>query len=610
MSADALKPLMFTVGLVDKITSPAQKATKSFDGLITTAKSGFRDMAAGAIGLAGTGALIYQSLTPAIEMNRALGEVKSLGVQEEALEQLNNAALEFSANYGSAADEFVRASYDIQSAIGGLSGDELSAFTTASGVLAKGTKSDVATITNYMGTMYGVFKNTADEMGKSNWVEMVAGQTATAVQMFKTTGSEMASAFGSIGASATAMGIDMSEQIAVLGTLQATMSGSEAATKYNAFIGGAVSAQDKLGVSFFDATGNMKSMTDVLGILQGEIGHLDKAAQYTSLKDAFGSDEAVKLIQLLMADTEGLAGSITQLGEVQSMEQAAAMAEAMTDPWMQLAEGMNAVRIAIGQALLPVINPLIDTMASASREVLYWTKLFPNLTKIIGLTAITILALGTGMAALTIAAGLGKAAWSGFLMVMKLGRVITMSVAAAQWAMNAAFIASPVGLIVIGMTALVAVLYAVWMGIKALWNAFSQTAAGEAFIAMLEGIVDWFKSLGGIVDWVIDKLNKIPGVNLGTEEVETAPVKLPPEAEAYRPTGIPGMHPVIDVESLNIDVPYRRETMTNEVPAGGITNQISKSISDNSNKTTQVAITTNQTMTPALMNEFLLMEGA
>ena len=610
MSADALKPLMFTVGLVDKITSPAQKATKSFDGLITTAKSGFRDMAAGAIGLAGTGALIYQSLTPAIEMNRALGEVKSLGVQEEALEQLNNAALEFSANYGSAADEFVRASYDIQSAIGGLSGDELSAFTTASGVLAKGTKSDVATITNYMGTMYGVFKNTADEMGKSNWVEMVAGQTATAVQMFKTTGSEMASAFGSIGASATAMGIDMSEQIAVLGTLQATMSGSEAATKYNAFIGGAVSAQDKLGVSFFDATGNMKSMTDVLGILQGEIGHLDKAAQYTSLKDAFGSDEAVKLIQLLMADTEGLAGSITQLGEVQSMEQAAAMAEAMTDPWMQLAEGMNAVRIAIGQALLPVINPLIDTMASASREVLYWTKLFPNLTKIIGLTAITILALGAGMAALTIAAGLGKAAWSGFLMVMKLGRVITMSVAAAQWAMNAAFIASPVGLIVIGMTALVAVLYAVWMGIKALWNAFSQTAAGEAFIAMLEGIVDWFKSLGGIVDWVIDKLNKIPGVNLGTEEVETAPVKLPPEAEAYRPTGIPGMHPVIDVESLNIDVPYRREAMANEVPAGGITNQISKSISDNSNKTTQVAITTNQTMTPALMNEFLLMEGA
>ena len=610
MSADALKPLMFTVGLVDKITGPAQKATKSFDGLVNTAKTGFSDIQSGAIGLAGTGALIYQSLAPAIEMNRAQGELKSLGVQEESLNQLNAAALEFSANYGVAADEFVRASYDIQSAIAGLTGDELSAFTTASGVLAKGTKSDVATITNYMGTMYGVFKNTADEMGKSNWVEMVSGQTAAAVQMFKTTGTEMASGFGALGASATAMGVQMSEQIAVLGTLQATMSGSESATKYTAFLSGAVSAQDKLGVSFFDATGNMKSMTDILELLEGQIGHLDKAAQFTTLKDAFGTDEAVKLIQLLMADTEGLAGSITELGEITSMEQAAEMAESMVDPWAQLASGINAVRIAIGQALLPVINPMIDTMAAASREILYWTKLFPNITKLIGLTVITIVALGAGMAALTIAAGLGKAAWAGFLMVMKLGRVVTMAITAAQWAMNAAFIASPVGLIVIGITGLVAVLYAAWMGIKALWNMFADTAAGESFMTMIQGIVDWFKSLGGIVDWVIEKLNKIPGVNLATAEVETAPVTLPPEAEAYRPPVLENMAPIIDVESMNIDIPYRREAIGNEVPAGGITNQISKSISDNSNKTTQVAITTNQTMTPDLMNEFLLMEGA
>ena len=214
------------------------------------------------------------------------------------------------------------------------------------------------------------------------------------------------------------------------------------------------------------------------------------------------------------------------------------------------------------------------------------------------------------MAALTIAAGLGKAAWAGFLMVMKLGKVVTMVITAAQWAMNAAFLASPVGLIVIGITALVAVLYAAWMGIKALWNMFADTAAGKAFIRMIEGIVDWFKSLGGIVDWVIDRLNKIPGVNIGAAEVEKTNVAVPPESALYQPEKVAAIQPIIDVESLNIDVPYRRETMTNEVPAGGITNQISKSISDNSNKTTQVAITTNQTMTPALMNEFLLMEGA
>jgi len=534
MSADALKPLMFTVGLVDKITGPAQKATKSFDGLVNTAKTGFRDMAAGAIGLAGTGALIYQSLTPAIEMNRALKEVESLGVQEKALQDLNISALEFSSNYGVAADEFVSASYKIQSGIAGLQGNELSSFTTASGILAKSTKSDVDTITDYMATMYNVFSENADKMGRSNWVEMVSGQTAAAIRMFKTSGTEMASGFSSLGATATKMGVQMSEQIAVLGTLQGTMSGSEAATKYNSFLGAAVSAQDKLGLSFFDTTGNMKSMSEIMKILESEIGHLDKAAQYATLKDAFGTDEAVKLIQLLISDSDKLAGSIAQIGEIQNMDNAKEMAETMVDPWMQLSAGIDAVRIAIGQALLPVLNPLIDTMAAASREVLYWTKLFPNITKLIGLTVITILALGAGMAALTIAAGLGKSAWAGFLMVMKLGRVVTMAVAAAQWAMNAAFIASPVGLIVIGITGLVAVLYAAWMGIKALWSMFADTTAGEGFMAMIQGIVDWFTSLGGIVDWVIEKLNKIPGVSIGAEteqpELPSQPAPALPEA--------------------------------------------------------------------------------
>ena len=75
----------------------------------------------------------------------------------------------------------------------------------------------------------------------------------SAVQMFKTDGTKMAQAFSALGSSATAMGADASEQMAILGTLQATMSGSEAATKYTAFLGGAVSVQDKLGLSFTDS---------------------------------------------------------------------------------------------------------------------------------------------------------------------------------------------------------------------------------------------------------------------------------------------------------------------------------------------------------------------
>ncbi|MFR9705045.1 phage tail tape measure protein, partial [Aeromonas sanarellii] len=83
----------------------------------------------------------------------------------------------------------------------------------------------------------------AKRMGKANWVEDVAGKTALAVQLFKTTGQGMADAFGALGANATAANISMDEQFAVLGQLQATMGGGEAGTKFKAFLAGVGSAQ-------------------------------------------------------------------------------------------------------------------------------------------------------------------------------------------------------------------------------------------------------------------------------------------------------------------------------------------------------------------------------
>ena len=56
--------------------------------------------------------------------------------------------------------------------------------------------------------------------------------------MFKTTGQQMSDAFTAVGANATSAGIGLSEQMAILGQLQATMSGGEAGTKYKAFLSG------------------------------------------------------------------------------------------------------------------------------------------------------------------------------------------------------------------------------------------------------------------------------------------------------------------------------------------------------------------------------------
>lgn len=571
---DTLRPLMFTVGLIDRISGPADRATRSFDDLIDTAKSGFEDMKSGAMGLAATGFLIYESLTPAIEMNRALAETRSIGVQESALQQLNNSALELSATYGVVAAEVVGSGSQISKAIKGLTGDELSTFTNATAVLATATQAGMEETSLYITQMYERFKGTADAMGKSQWVERLVEQTRYLKKELGTNTADIADAMQGLNNLGTGLGVAMEEQLAVMATLSKSTGISDAEQQYTAFLEYAVAAQDKLGMSFTDSNGKLLPMLDILEKLQGEFGDLSGANAWAKLDDAFG--DGSKLIQQLSKDTAGLGKTINDLGKVNGMTKAAEAAEAMTDPWRQLASGVNAVRIAMGQALVPAIEPVIQWFAEMAREVLLLIKLFPNITKLIGIAAITILGLSAGMALLTIAVGMGKAVWAGWLMVMNLAKIATTAYTAVQWLLNAAFVASPIGLIVVGFTALIGVLYAAWHGIKLLWNLFKESSAGQFLMATVAGIVNWFKSLGGIVDWVIDKLNMIPGVNIGTDSAD-----------------------------LTTELPYRKEGMASEVPNGGVTSQISKSIADNSSSNTTVNIQTTEPVSPQYMQDQL-----
>lgn len=499
--------LEMVLGLVDQVTAPLRGISNEITGAMDTAKSGMQDMVTGGAGLVATGFAIQNALMPAIEMDRKLGEVKSLGVTDDALKQLQQTSLQFAADYGKSATEFVAASYDIQSAIAGLNGDELSQFTKASGVLAAATKADTATITSYMGTMYGIFKNQAEEMGKGEWVADVAGMTASAVQMFKTTGNEMSSAFTSVGANATSAGIAMSEQMAILGTLQSTMSGSEAGTKYKSFLAGVGGAQDKLNLSFVDAQGKMLPMLDILDKLKGKFGDTLDVAESDALKTAFGSEEAVSLIKLLMADTQGLASSMETLGNIKGMGKAEQMASAMTDQWERLEASWFAVRAAVFGAILPSINAVVGSIADGIVYITAWTDEFPLLAELMGYGAIAAISLGGVVASLSMAMGIAKmmsGGWAvtmaGLNSVLKLLRIQAIAATASAWLFNAALWANPITWVVAGVVALIAAVGAMiywWDEIKA---SFADTT--------------WFNIIAAAIDGVIDMLNMIPGVNI------------------------------------------------------------------------------------------------
>lgn len=511
---------MMVIGLVDQVTKPLAGITTEINGAMSAAEKGMEQAAKGGAGLWATGVAIQNALMPAIEMDRKLGEVKSLGVTDEALKQLQQTALEFASDYGKSATEFVGASYDIQSAIAGLTGEELSQFTKASGVLAAATKADTATITSYMGTMYGIFKNQAEEMGKAAWVEDVAGMTASAVQMFKTTGMEMSSAFTSVGANATAAGIAMSEQMAILGTLQSTMSGSEAGTKYKAFLAGVGGAQDKLNLSFVDAQGKMLPMLDILEKLQGKFGDTLDVAESDELKKAFGSDEAVSLIKLLMADTQGLAASIDSLGQTKGMGKAEQMAAAMTDQSQRLEASWFAIRAAAFSMVLPAFNAVTGSIADGLMWLTSMTSEYPVLTEVLSYAAIGALSLGGVVASLSLVMGIAKMMAGGWAVttavlsgVFKVLRISTIAMTAATWLFNAALWANPITWIIAGIVALVAAVGAMiywWDEIKA---SFADTT--------------WFKIIAAAIDGVIEMLNMIPGINIEWRAGELPDVPVP-----------------------------------------------------------------------------------
>lgn len=524
------KPLMFTVGLMDQITKPIAKISQQFNGLASNYQAGTMQMASGIGGMAAAGYALQNALMPAIEMDRVLGEVKSLGVRESALKQLTDTSYDYALKYGKSATEFISSSYDIQSAIAGLNDADLSAFTLSSNVLATATKADAATITNYMGTMYGIFKNQANDMGKSEWVAQVTGMTATAVQAFKTTGSEMSSAFTSIGAQATSAGIAMSEQMAILGTLQSTMSGSEAGTKYKSFLAGVGKAQNALNLSFTDSQGAMLPMVDILNQIKGKYGETLDVAEGDALAKAFGSQEAVATVKLLMSDINGLGESINTLGKVKGMGKAEEMAAAMTDQSERLAQSWYVIRAAFGSAVLPAFNSFVGWIADMGREVLAFTQLYPNLTKYMGYAAIGLLALVAAGGAFTVMMGLGKMAmtaygiasmaWAGINAVLASGLSILRG---AMLAVNIAMYANPIGLIVAGIalaiTAVGALIY-YWDDLKA---TFLDMAWVKAITGVFATVWGGVKSIfNDTMNWIIDKLNMIPGVDIDANVSSTS----------------------------------------------------------------------------------------
>lgn len=416
---ESIFKLSVIVNMIDNITGISKKINSNVTKLktgIEALNNKFKEMTKSGFLMVGTGTLISKSLLTPVkatyETKKALGELASLGYED--LQLIESAAKEFSNEFaGTTKAQFITASYDIKSGISSLTDEGVAEFTKLAGLTAKATKSTIEEMTSLFATGYGIYKDYYSNLSDIEFGEMFSAGISKSVQQFKTTGSEMASAIESLGGTATSANVPLEEQLAILGMLQATMSGSEAGTKYTAFLNSAGKAGQKLGLNFTDANNRLLSMPEILEQLKNKFGETLDVSEKLQLQEAFGTEEAVKLIDLLYNKTGDLQNNILTLYD--TMGQGTNIASGMIDAMTSVDDGQKFILLKqriqniveeIGNNMLPVVNTWLDKGAVILEHINIWISKNGDLVGDIGIVVVSITGLVTAIGGLKLGFGL------------------------------------------------------------------------------------------------------------------------------------------------------------------------------------------------------------
>lgn len=476
MGMDSVFRVSLVMDMVDNMTSKVQGASDGVSTAVEKMNDAFGTIQKAGVAMTGVGTAIggacMGTVTATFDTQDALAEVASLGVED--LGALEKAAKNFSDTWaGTTKSEFISASYDIKSGIASLTDEGVAQYTELAGLTAKATKATTADMTSLFATGYGIYKNYYSDLSDMEFGEMFSAGISTAVKNYKTSGTEMAGAIKMLGASATNANVPMEEQLAILGQLQATMSGSEAGTKYKSFLNNAASAGKKLGLNFLDANNQLLSMPEILEQLHGKYGDTIDAVEKKKLKDAFGTDEAIALIDLLYNNTDQLKTGIEDLqtsmdGGIDTTKR---MAEAINDTPAQkftvLKQQMHNVTEELGQGLLPAINTGLEAMIGLVQKGSDWVsnnqETVTAIMRIVAILGVFLIAAG---AVTAIVGTLGKA--------MTSLRAVTLLASKASGLFNNTLLSSPITWVIALIVAMIAIFRACGGDVEQLGETFNN----------------------------------------------------------------------------------------------------------------------------------------
>lgn len=581
----ALGVVLSATDMLSPVFGKAGKNLKQFDGKVKALGASLTKLGTVSLGL-GTAlsAPLGAALTSYQDLAAAQGEIASLGISDSGIKAITKASMEFSNQFaGTTAPDFVKASYDIKSGIASLSDEGVAEFTKLAAMTASATKSSTAEMTKLFALGHGIYRsqfNSDVEFGNK-----FSSAISTAVQAFRTDGTDLVNGLSTLGASATSMGISLSEQLSILGVSKSSFnSASEAATSYRAFLQGVGNAQDKLGLQFTDSAGKMLPMTEVLGQIKDKYGDITSVEAQDELKKAFGSSEAVKMITSLLDKTGELSAAQTQLNEnmADGTKVTKDMALAMNKgrEFEVLGQKMGNLTALIGQSFAPIALKMGNIVGDVVTAVQDWTNKNPELTS----TITTVLAVGAGLLTVfgTIAISVGAvtmalpALATAFTVVSGgvsfLGTVLGV--------VGKLFLMNPIGLAVTAIAGAAYLIYSNWGAVKGffidMWDGIKAGfSKGWDFIKKIFsysplGLIT--QSYGKVFDWLSSKfdwfgksVSKIKGIGssiksffgFGDDEKEKA---------AAGPTNGITQNPSIKYASPKINSPAAKDVQqTNNI---------------------------------------------
>jgi len=352
------------------------------------------------------------------------GDIMSLGMDTTGMEGITQKALAFSSKWSKmTTEEFIGASYDIKSGIASLGDTAVGEMTRLSGVTAKATKSNIDTMTSLFSTGYSIYSKQFYKFGASTikgWKalsqeekdikfgEYFSVGISSSVTNFKTDGAKMANAISTLGATATTANVSLAEQLNIMGMLQATMGGSDSATKYKAFLNAAGSAGKKLGLNFRDSNKNLLAMPLILDKLKKKFGKTLDDVEKKKIKDAFGTDEALALITLLYDKNEDLKKGINDTNNLLSkggIDYTKKMAQAREygQEYGKLSNQFENFGYIIGKQLAPAMSWLSEKLGGFINKVVSFTSKHEKMAQIIATGAVAFAGIATVLGTVGIA---------------------------------------------------------------------------------------------------------------------------------------------------------------------------------------------------------------